>query len=216
MSRARWVVAGGVSGLVLGLGLAAVVVWPDGDAADDELSHEEASSAFVRAWERSRTEEFVVLSTSHRETAMGGELDAEQELVQRPPDYLVRQFGSVDGRVDDRPVTCQPDPDGLLRCDLADTELEPYDEQIASEVETLEGYFEGEHPLYRVSVDGEGCFDLHLTRVFPAPPYGEYARFCFDDATGARIYKEVRQAEGTDVVEAVEIRTDVSDADFAL
>lgn len=215
MTRSRWAAWGGVAGVVAGLGVATFVVMRDRETGPD-LDHEEAAAAFLDAWERSRTEEFVVLSTTHRETDRGGELDAEQELVQRPPDFLVRQYGSVDGRVNDRPVTCAPEEDGTVSCDLADAELRPYDEQIAAEVETLRGYFVGEHPLYRVSADDDSCFDLRLTRVFAAPPYGEYARFCFDDQTGARTYREIRQKEGVDVVEAVHIRTDVTDADFAL
>jgi hypothetical protein len=210
-----------LAGLAVGLSVAAafVVTRPDREDVAD-IPHEEAASLFVDAWERSRTEELVVLSTFHRRTALGGEMETPQELVQRPPDFIVRQFGDVDGRIGDKPVRCTPESAGSEKysCDVVDAELKPYDEKIAEEVATLESYFvevDG-HPLYRVTTDGEGCFDLTLTRLYPAPPYGEFARVCFDEKTGARIYEEVRKKEGTDITEAVEIRTDVRDADFRL
>lgn len=192
------------------------MVWSwAGDPAD---GHEADAAEFVEAWERSRTGTFVVRSDFHRETARGGELDSDVLLVQRPPDYLVHQFGSVEGRLDDRLVGCSPDPAGQSVCrptgERSDTS---YDETVAREVTTFEQYFFGDDgPLYRVTAKGGDCFDLHLTRLLPSAPYGDEARFCFDDASGALTLVRIERAEGTDLTEAVEVRTDVRDEDFRL
>jgi hypothetical protein len=203
------------TGLCLGLAVAAALVW---SWDDDEEPHADAAEAFVEAWERSRTGTFVVRSQFHRETARGGELDSEVVLVQRPPDYLLRQFGSVEGRLDGRLVGCDPDPDGQTVCRPTGERSETsYDETVAGEVETFQQYFfEDAHPLYRVERADEGCFDLTLTRLLPSPPYGNEARFCFDEDTGARTFARIVRDEGTDVTEAVEIRTDVRETDFQL
>jgi hypothetical protein len=208
-------------GLSLGAGVTAAIVW----AVDDEeppvdpvTEHEEAAGAFLMAWHRSRTGTFVVRSDFHRETARGGELDSEVLLVQRPPDYLLHQFGGVEGRLDDRAVGCSPDPDGRTVCEPTGDELETsYDDKVADEVATFVSYFAADdHPLYRVRRTEPGCFDLTLTGLRPSPPYGDKARFCFDDATGALTYVRIERPEGTDVTEVVDIRTDVRDSDFQL
>jgi hypothetical protein len=210
-----------VVGLGLGAGVTAAIIWAGDDdepALDPVAEHEEAAGAFLMAWHRSRSGTFVVRSDFHRETARGGELDSEVLLVQRPPDYLLHQFGGVEGRLDDRVVGCDPDPDGQAVCRPTGDELETsYDDKVADEVATFVSYFAGEdHPLYRVRRADAGCFDLTLTGLQASPPYGEKARFCFDDATGALTYVRIERPEGTDVTEAVEIRTDVRDDDFQL
>lgn len=221
MRAAKAPIVAAVVGLLAGAGIVAAVWWAQDDAEpppDPQTAHEEASAAFLMAWYRSRMGTFVVRSDFHRETTAGGELDSEVLRVQRPPDYLVHQFGGVEGRLDDRVVGCDPDPQGQVVCRPAGEELErSYEQTIAGEVATFVSYFAGDdHPTYRVRRDEEGCFVLTLTGLLPAPPYGERARFCFDDATGAPTLIRIERAEGVDVTEAVEIRTDVRDADFSL
>lgn len=222
MRARKALVLAGLAGLLLGVAAATGAWWfwvrEEEPPADPVAEHEEASAAFLLAWYRSRMGTFVVRSEFHRETAAGGELDSEVLRVQRPPDYLVHQFGGVEGRLDDRAVGCAPDPSGQTVCQPTGDELETsYDETIAREVATFVSYFAAEdHPIYRVRRDDEGCFVLTLTGIVPSPPYGERARFCFDEATGAPTFIRIERPEGIDVTEAVEIRTDVRDADFRL
>ena len=89
-----------LAGLVVGALVVGVVVVLQGDDEPPPPDHASSAYAFVQAWERSRQGTFVVLSEFHRETEAGGDLDSPVELVQRPPDYLRRQFGSVEGRLD--------------------------------------------------------------------------------------------------------------------
>lgn len=70
--------------------------------------------------------------------------------------------------------------------------------------------------LYRVGVAPEaGCFELFQKILYPDPPYGSYATFCFDPDTGAMTKLERHLAN--DVVEtlkAVRVVTQVGPADF--
>lgn len=198
-----------VGGVLAGLLMAA---WsPD----DDVITGDVAAERFIEAWERSKRGTFRVLSESRRTSDDGRELVSSIELVQRPPDFLRRGFGSVEARIGDRPIGCTTDPAGELHCTAGEGER-TYEEIVEEEVGRWDAYFEGEVPLYRIETGGDGCFDLYLTRTYPSPPYGRFARFCFDDETGARTYTEVRKDEGTDVVEALEVSARVTDADFEL
>ena len=62
----------------------------------------------------------------------------------------------------------------------------------------------------------EGRSVVVLSHLYPSPPYGDRARFCFDRATGAPTRREIHRREGTDVQEAVEVRGVVVAADFRL
>jgi hypothetical protein len=207
-----------LAGVVVGVVVVGAVVVVRGDDEPPPPDHASSAYAFVPAWERSRQGTFVVLSEFHRETAAGGDLDSPVELVQRPPDYLRRQFGSVEGRLDDRAVGCDPDPDGQVVCRPTGERLdESYDETVEAELATFREYFfQGEHPLYRVTQTDDGCFDLKLTQLYPSPPYGHDARFCFDETTGAMSFVRIERDEGTDTTRSVDIRTDVADRDFRL
>jgi hypothetical protein len=204
-----------LAGAVVGVAVAAVIVtgWDDARPPD----HEEAAAAFLAAWERSATGTYVVRSDFHRETALGGRLDEVVEVTQRPPDVLVRQHGGISGRVDDERVSCRADPAGEVSCEPAAPVQESYADGVARQLAEWRSYLEGDpHPLYRVRGGDDGCFDLRLTRADPLPPYGRAATFCFDDSSGALRYERIERDEGTDVTEAVEIRTVVRDGDFAL
>ena len=87
--------------------------------------------------------------------------------------------------------------------------------EVARDVHTIRTYVQGDVPLYTVHAAGD-CFDLRQARALPAPPYGTEARFCFDPATGAPTRREIHRPEGTDVQQAVEVRTEVSADDFRL
>lgn len=214
MSARAWWVWSTVVGVTVGVAAAALVVagWHGGD---EPPSTEEATAQFLAAWERSRTATYYVAS-EFRRTTPAGELEGLHEIAQQPPDLVRRQFGSVTGQLGGHPIVCNQDPQDQVACAQGTTEVRPWEDGVASEMARWEGYFAGSVPLYRVEADGAGCFDLHLTRVFPAPPYGRRARFCFDESTGAPTYTEIRRDEGTDVLEAVEVRARPTAADFAL
>lgn len=215
MLSRRWVLV--VGGAALAVALAAgAVVWVTTRRADDHPDPDAAAARFVDAWERSRLGTYVVAGISTRITPDGGELVSPVELVQRPPDYIRRQFGGADARLGDRPVNCSTTPEGTVECHRGESER-TYEELVADEVERWAGYFSGDpEGLYRVDEYLEGCFELTLTRAYPSPPYGDLARFCFDPGTGAIIFSEVRRDEATDTTEMTEIRPEVSDADLVL
>lgn len=198
--------------LVVGVGAAAWLVL----RPDDQQDPAAEAAAFVDAWERSRLGTYAVAGVSTRTTPQGGELVSPVELVQRPPDYIRRQFGGVDARLGDRPVNCATGPDGEVECHRGESDR-TYEELVADEVRRWGDYFRGEPTgLYEVEGYLEGCFELVLTREYPSPPYGNLARFCFDDATGAITYSEIRRDEAVDIVEMSEVRDEVSDADLVL
>lgn len=214
MTPARWVLLATVAGVVAGLAVATLVVatW---DPEPETITGEEAAQAFVQAWDRSKRGTFTVVS-DFRRTTPNGELETTHQLSQSPPDVVRRQFGAIDGQLGGHPIVCTRDPRDEVSCVQGATDLAPWDEQVRAEVDRWAGYLTGDVPLYRVETAGDGCFDLRLARVFPSPPYGRRARFCFDEATGAPTYSEIRRDEGTDVLEATQVRSTVSAADFAL
>ena len=75
----------------------------------------------------------------------------------------------------------------------------------------------GDHPAYTVTRADAGCFELTLGYVYPSPPYGLSARFCFDAATGAPMQVRVDQGEGVvDDTVTTSVRTDVGPADLVV
>lgn len=214
MSRRRTVMLAAAGGVLSGLALTAVMA-SNWRPEPEPVTGDPAEEAFVAAWERSRLGTFYVASEFHR-TTPNGELESVHEVAQRPPDVVRREFGGIEGRIGNRSISCTLDPDDRERCTQGGADLPPYDEEVAEEVARWDNYFVGSVPLYRVEMHEDGCFDLSLTRLSPSPPYGNWARFCFDDATGAMVYAEVHRDEGTDLLEAIEVRSSVSDADLAI
>lgn len=175
----------------------------------------EAAEAFLAAYERSRTGTYVAeLVFTRTVPGRSGSLSYTQRLVQRPPDdRLLVGGGSAEGRRGGRVLRCATAPDGSASC----TEGPPagsYEEDVAGELGTLRDLVSGDRPVYEVAELGSDCFQLALAVAMPAPPYGERATFCFDEATGAVRRREVVRPEATDVVEATAIRREVTDADL--
>lgn len=198
------------------MGLALVAVALAGVAArrDDVAPppRAEVVDGFLAAYERSRTEELLVTSTATRRLNDGRELVYEVRDIRRPPDdVLVVGAGSVAGRRDGRILRCNTleadDPASCIQGPVAP----PWDEEVADEVRILRDLVT---TAYEVEDAGDGCWDLRLVVAVLSPPYGGAARFCFDEATGALRYREVRRAEGVDLLEATDIRTTVTDADL--
>jgi hypothetical protein len=218
------VIVGLVVGVLLGGGLA----WwsgrddgSDGASTDDEglVSPDElgespeAADAFVGAWERSRTATYLSGSLLRRELSTAATMELPIIVAQRPPDRVVSTGGSVQSEVGGENTVCDEQLDGLVQCGSGGSTAD-YDAGVATEVETLRSYFEGDTPVYRVAQSG-ACFDLRLTAAIQAPPYGQNARFCFDEVSGAPTLQRIERTQGVDEVTLVSVRTDVTDEDLA-
>lgn len=219
-SRLTLVVVGLGVGLLVGAALGWVTSRSDDDDPDAEVATTttapetaEAAAELVEAWERSRTATYLSGSLLERTTSEGFTVEIPIVVAQRPPDRVVSTGTSVQGVVDGETWVCDEQLDGLLRCSSTPS-AEDAAAEVAAEIERLRGYFDGDLPVYRVSRSGE-CFDLRLTRAMQAPPYGQRARFCFDEASGAPSLQRVERAEGTDEVTLVSVRTDVTAEDVA-
>lgn len=200
--------------VIVAIAVAAAVVLLDDDGDDGGSTPSDAVDEFLDAYERSRTETFVVEQRFTRTTPGGQQLSFDRRLVQQPPDdRLVVGGGAAEGRLDGRVVRCSTAPDGTSRCDEGPP-AGPYDEEVEAELAELQQLVVGESPVYVVERGEPGCYALRLRVVIPSPPYGELAGFCFDEATGAPTRVEVRREEATDVTEAVDIRTQVTEADL--
>jgi hypothetical protein len=172
------------------------------------------AQALVDAWQRSRTGTWVV--EAHYTLQRGGAVvsEGEQATAQRPPDRLVRQFGSTQGTVAGRAVACATGPDDRLAC--RDGGPAPdYGQDVAREVANLAALVQGQGAAYAVAAQEGGCYALDLLRTLSQPPYGRHARFCFDPATGAPVRQEVDHEGEVELTVATDVRAP-TDADFAL
>jgi len=194
--------------LVIDVGL---VVARTGDDADPGVPAED----LLDAYRRSREVTFAEVRTFTRTAPDGRSLSYEERLVQVPPDdRLLIGGGAASGRLDGRVLRCSTDAAGASRCFEGD-EASPWEEEVAAEVGNFEALVVGPDRLYDVEAGPEdGCFTLVLARDMLAPPYGDQAVFCFDEATGAPSRVEIHRPEAVDLVEATEIRTEVTPADL--
>ena len=187
----------------------------DSTPAPNSAARRSDAAAFLSAWAASRAGTWKVDATFERTPASGtGKLSTPLEMVQRPPDRLVRQFGSVTGVIDGKEIGCAAGPTDKVQCRNGATV--DYDEEVATELKRLQAYVAGPVPIYAVTRDGASCFRLDRQIEYLAPPYGDHARFCFDPKTGAIVKTEVVRPEATDVTTAVNVTGDVTDADLAL
>ena len=211
---------GMVSGLVVGVAVAVglVAFGPLDIPRTRDLT--DARSEFLQAWERSRNATVVVRADFERRRPNGEKLTSPTELVQRPPDRLVRQFGGVSGEVGGHPIVCSTDAADGYRCFPGTAAAPPYDQTVQRELATLRTYFEppraDARPLYR-TVRGldAGCFELFQQVPLPDPPYGTYAKFCYDGPTGARtLFERHFESGNVELERAVSIEPRVTDGDF--
>ena len=221
----RWqmVLVGLLVGAVIGGGLAwwsnrdddsGAASEQEGLTGPDDLDESpEAAEAFVDAWERSRTETYLSGSLLRRTLSTAVVLELPIVVAQRPPDRVVSTGSSVQSDVGGENTVCDEQLDGIVHCQPGGAAGD-HDAQVQAELENLRSYFEGDTPVYRVSVS-EGCFDLRLVAAIHAPPYGHNARFCFDALSGAPRLIRIERNEGTDEVTLVTVRTDVTDEDIA-
>lgn len=186
------------------------------DRAEAGLEGEAALEALEASWTRWRTSDLVVESEWRRTMdATGGTLRSATLTVHRPPDRLIRQFGAVRGVLNGVEVRCGTDPDGGYRCFASSRPAPSLDEVVADELEAWRSYVTGPRPLYELTGDGRGCFDLVQVGPYPDPPYGRAARLCFDPDSGALRYLRRQLDQAVEEQEALSIRTEVTDADLA-
>ena len=143
------------------------------------------AGALVEAFRRSRTATYRATGSFERTAPDGERLAAEVEVVQRRPDRLLRQFGEVHGRRDDRE----------LRCPVATGSDEPecglgppgkgFDAVVDDEVEAFRVLVAAPDPLYEVERLSASCWRMTRTRNDPRSGYGLEAELCVDRASGA-------------------------------
>ena len=123
-----------------------------------------ASEELVEAWQRSRSATYRATGVFERKGSDGAHLESEVELVQRPPDRVLRQFGEVTGHDGDR---------------------ESFDDLVAREVDAFRSLVDGPDPLYRVARAGRECWRMTRTRNDPRGGFGLEAVVCVHPPTGA-------------------------------
>lgn len=169
----------------------------------------------VDAWTRSRNATHRSLGTFERVGAAGNRLAAPTEVVQRPPDRLIRGFDEVSGRRDDRALECPAPLDGGEMDCVLGPHGDTFDEVVDQEIAAFEALLTGDDPLYVAAAgDRDGCWRVERTRFDPRSGYGESADLCFDAVTGA--LASIRIDHG-DIVETTvydDISGDVSAADL--
>ena len=182
---------------------------------DDDGPAGPPAEALLASYERSRQATFAADRVFTRTFPDGRSLTYDELLVQAPPDNrLLVGGGAASGRLDGRLLRCAANPGGGTRC-FEGEEAEPWDAEVAAEVADLGSLVLGPDRAYDVETGpDDGCFTLLLAVEVLAPPYGERAVFCYDDATGAPLRVEIHRTEASDVIEAVEIRPEVTEADL--
>jgi len=216
MHGPRPLLVGVLGGVVVG-GLAIAALSASGlldDQAEEPRDGPAAAAQLLQAFAASRNGTYVAEGEFLRRTDAGGELRSAVMVVQRPPTRVVVQFDGVDADVGGEPVRCGPDGAGAVLCTPADEAEQDHDDAVQAEIDTLLGYLVGDPPLYEVTVDDEGCFRLELGLQHPLPPYGQRARFCFDDATGAMTEIVIEREGSVDRTEMTTVRGEVTDEDL--
>ncbi len=223
MERGLVAVLGLVVGVVVALGAFALFIVDTGDSGDPPetsfpaLDHDEVSAdGLMAAWRRWRTATFVSEGTWTR-TIDGVEepLIGPVYTAQRPPRRLVVRLGSTVEEIDRSVASCDSSSDDLIAppCIGGDSGLS-FDDRVAAELTLVSGYVEGERRLYDVDRGEPGCYRVELIEPILAAPWGRWAEFCFDPASGALASALVRRPSAIDLEVIDIIRTEVTDADF--
>jgi hypothetical protein len=171
---------------------------------DDAAAHKAAEQAFLDAWRRYRTATYSAELTFERVTKDGQSLRSDSTYTQQPPRRIVRQSDSVllNAGADSR--TCNTVNAQLVCAPAPNVD---YAAAVDTEITTWKSALEGAVPDYVVSAPQANCFELDLAVEIADPPYGEVARFCFDDTTGALTQRQIVRATATDTEETTSITT---------
>jgi hypothetical protein len=170
------------------------------------------ASEFLAAWARSRTISYVADTSFVRTVGGRIALKADGIEVRRPPEWLSRQGGSWRGVLGGRRVDCNNAVDGKTRCGTTD-EVVDYGADVEAELQGFRSWLTGA-ASYAVERQG-GCFDMRRIRPVQAPPLGDHARYCFDDA-GLAVEIEITTATAVDHRTLGNVRLAVTDQDLQL
>jgi hypothetical protein len=215
----RTPIAATLAGIAVGSMIAVALVAGGALRVPIERDYTDASGEFLAAWEHSRSGTFVVDSEFRRTLADGRTLFSSSQLVQRPPDRILRQFGGIDGQIDGHPVICSTDQNDNYSCVEGSMTVPSGEDAVRRELDTFRSYFTTpDPPLYQVIRAPEAdCFELIQQIAYPDPAYGRYAKMCFDPTTGAMRSLERRLEGGVvETLEAFAVRTEVTGNDFNL
>lgn len=202
----------GLAGVATGLGISVALV--ASGVLERVPGGADAAPAFLEAYERSRWATFAMDARFSRTMPDGRRLESAAFVAQRPPDTIRRQLGGLHGVVGGRRLNCSTPAGGPYTCGPAGP-APPFEETVARDLAIFRSYFAPDAPVYEVRRVEDGCFELTLVGAVVDPPYGERTRMCFDAATGAMRTLELRRTGGAvDRLEALSIRSSVTDADF--
>jgi hypothetical protein len=211
--RPSWRLAAVVLFALIGLTVVAAIFGDEGQQGEPA----DAPQQFLDAWARSRAATYRSVSDFTRTSnSTDAELNRRIVIAQRPPDRLRIDNTGATGLVDGQRLICTFRND-RLHCQSAEAQR-TYDQEVAQQLATLEGYVTGEDPLYDVDADLDtdvgDCFELGLQERMVAPPLGIVSRYCFDPETGAPTDTRVEAVEAVDEIHTVRLEPEVSDADL--
>lgn len=170
--------------------------------------------SLVEAWARSRSATYRSTGAFERSAPDGRAIAADVEIVQRPPDRLLRQFGEVSGRRGERVLRCPaPIGGGALECTLGPPG-ESFDATVAAEVASFRALVAGADPLYDIARRSADCWRMTRTRNDPRSGFGLQTDLCTDPVTGAVRSIETDHGEITERTVYDEISAEVADADL--
>ena len=90
-----------------------------------------------------------------------------------------------------------------------------YEERVAAELTAVAEYVSGETRPFDIGVGrAPGCYRAENRAGLAAASWGLWAEFCFDEETGAMESARIRRASAVDTEVMVEIRAEVTEADF--
>ena len=193
MHRPSPPIAGAVVGAVVGV-LVAVSLVTSGVLRFPPADDPEVAGRFLVAWQRYRMSTFSVAADVTRIRSDGGRLVTQRLEVQQPPNRIVQEHGSVSGRLEGRAVNCSLDASGAQVCGATGGVVPAWEDEVTEELAVLRGYVSGDDRIYDVT-EADGCFELQAVATAVDLPYGQSARFCFDERIGALVQLD-RQLDG--------------------
>jgi hypothetical protein len=207
------VIAGGT------MGAAAAVL--TGGAEDLEPEQAESTDrpgdpdGFVEAWLGGVTATYrlegVVVRQRQDQT-----LELPLTLVERPPDYLRNQAGTIEQRLGDRLTTCSPAPGGHGGCLEQTTAAPTLDDLVDGHRRAMTGLVTGPDPAYQAVAEGDHCWLLVARHQARAEALGLQSRLCFDPGSGALIGRWTNLGPVIEELRVDRFSTEVSDGDLRL
>lgn len=211
-----------IAGLVAGLlvvNILALAGIPKRSASDLAIAHPRISAAaardFVAAWQKMLNGTWYVESNFVRKADNGKSANSYIKQVQRFPDHLRDQDGTVDAEIRGRHILCVPSSGAAPLCN--DTGPASTNQRsIDTTIDKLRANVLGNTRSYSVTRDGSNCFSLYVEPNRVTPQWGSKATFCFDPQSGALSSSKIVKDHATDTTVAKMIRNIVTDSDFAL